>query len=364
MPREALDLFISYAHEDRALRRELQKHLSSLRREGLVHVWHDHEIVAGDEWQGQIDERLDTADLILLLVSSSFIGSDDCYDVETDRALERHELGEARVIPIIVQPCDWEHSKFAKLQALPKNGKAVTSWSNPDEAWRDVALHLRAAVAGGSELFPEPPEFPPPIPDPPTPIPDPPPPGGRTKGPASTGEERGAAFPERRWVFAVGVLAVLAVASWSWLRPGGPEPRLPSLVKTPVPVDVEKPRAGKPMPGPIGMSLRRVLAGTFSMGSPFGEAGRGPDELEHPVKLTRGFWIAETEVTQGQWRELMGNNPPNLQQCGEDCPVENVSWFEALRFANSLSGKADLEECYQLVGCNDLGDECDYVSLS
>ena len=355
VPREALDLFISYARVDEALRRELEKHLSSLKREGLVHAWHDHKIVAGDEWQGEIDQRLDTADLILLLVSSSFIASDYCYDVEADRALKRHDSGEARVIPIIVDACDWKHSKFFKLQALPRNGKAVTTWSNRNEAWRDVTQGLREAIAASSEPFPRPPELP-------RSIPDPPPIVEQTNGTANPGEERGTTFPERRWVFAVSVLAalaVLAVAPWSWLRPDRPEPPTQSPVETTLPVDVEKPRAGKPMPGPIGMSLRRVLAGTFSMGSPFQEAGRGRDELQHPVRLTRDFLIAETEVTQGQWRELMGNNPSEDQQCGEDCRVENVSWYEALRFANSLSEIADLEKCYQLDRCNELGNECD-----
>ena len=73
-----LDVFISYAHEDESLRAELAQHLALLKREGEIRPWHDREIAAGDEWRGQIDDRLEAADLILLLVSSSFLAGSIC----------------------------------------------------------------------------------------------------------------------------------------------------------------------------------------------------------------------------------------------------------------------------------------------
>ncbi len=146
--REALDLFISYAHEDEPLRAELAQHLAALEREGRIRPWFDREIAAGDAWGDQIDDRLEAADLILLLVSSAFRASDYCFGVETTRALERPAKGEARVIPVIARPCDWQGSPFAELQALPKDGKPVTTWANRDQAWLDVARGLRAAVTG------------------------------------------------------------------------------------------------------------------------------------------------------------------------------------------------------------------------
>ncbi len=145
MSREALKLFISYVHEDEPLREKLGVHLAQLEREGAIQPWHDREIAAGDEWRGQIDDRLEAADLILLLVSPSYLASDYCFDVETNRALERHALGQARVIPVILRPCYWESAPFAELQALPKDGKAVTTWRNRDEAWLDVARGLKEA---------------------------------------------------------------------------------------------------------------------------------------------------------------------------------------------------------------------------
>ena len=139
-------LFYSYSHQDEELRKELENHLSLLQRKGLIAGWHDRMIGAGDEWKGAIDKNLEEAHVTLLLVSSSFLASDYCWDVETKRAIERHDRGEARVIPIILRPCDWRGAPFGKLQALPRDGKAITSWANKDEAFTNVALGIRQAV--------------------------------------------------------------------------------------------------------------------------------------------------------------------------------------------------------------------------
>ena len=118
----------------------------SVKRQGLISGWHDRKIGAGDEWKGAIDKNLEEAQVFLLLVSSSFLASDYCWDVETKRAVERHDRGEAKVIPLVLRPCEWHGAPFGKLQALPKDGKAVTSWTNKDEAWTDVALGIRRAI--------------------------------------------------------------------------------------------------------------------------------------------------------------------------------------------------------------------------
>ena len=100
------------------------KHLGILKRQGVIRDWHDRKITAGTEWKGQIDHHLDTAGVILLLVSADFIASDYCYDVEMKRALERHDTGEARVIPVILRPVDgWQAAPFGKLQAAPTDGQ-------------------------------------------------------------------------------------------------------------------------------------------------------------------------------------------------------------------------------------------------
>lgn len=136
-------VFYSYAHKDAKSRVRLAKHLAILRRLGVIEEWHDRDIDAGEEWRNSIDKHLEAADIILLLVSADFIASDYCWDKEVARAMDRHNTGTARVIPVIVQPVDWRGAPFGGLQALPKDSKPVTLWSNREEAWADVARGVR-----------------------------------------------------------------------------------------------------------------------------------------------------------------------------------------------------------------------------
>lgn len=142
----ALHVFYSYSHKDEKFREELETHLSLMRRKGLIWPWHDREITAGEDWKGNIEEALERADIILLLVSADFLASDYCYDVEMQRAMERHQKMEARVIPIILRDCSWTAAPFGILQALPKDGKAVKAWSNRDAAWQNVEQGLAKAI--------------------------------------------------------------------------------------------------------------------------------------------------------------------------------------------------------------------------
>ncbi len=142
-PRE---LFYSYAHEDEKLRKELDKHLFNLQRQGLIAQWHDRDIKAGAEWQHAIDTHLNAAHVILLLISPDFLASDYCYSIEMQRALERHEAGESCVIPILLKPVDWHGTPFSKLQVLPKNAKPVTRWKDRNEALTEIAKGIRETL--------------------------------------------------------------------------------------------------------------------------------------------------------------------------------------------------------------------------
>jgi hypothetical protein len=145
-PKTPVEIFFSYSHKDATLLDKLVAHLSQLKHQGLIAGWHDRKIAAGTEWEREIDEHLNSARIILLLISADFLASGYCYGVEMKRALQRHEAGEARVIPIILRPCDWHTSLFGKLQALPEKAKPVTKWSNQDSAFTDVVRGIRAAV--------------------------------------------------------------------------------------------------------------------------------------------------------------------------------------------------------------------------
>ncbi|CAO3414332.1 toll/interleukin-1 receptor domain-containing protein [Azospirillum doebereinerae] len=139
-------LFISYSHKDENLRQELEVQLAMLRRQGLVEIWHDRRIVAGDAVDDTISQHLEEADVILLLLSPDFLASNYCYERETARALERHAAGEARVIPVILRPCDWMHPPLNRLLAAPTDGRPVTRWPDKDEAMLEVARAIRTAI--------------------------------------------------------------------------------------------------------------------------------------------------------------------------------------------------------------------------
>ena len=141
-----VEVFFSYAHEDEALRDKLAIHLSTLQRQGVIRQWHDRQIGAGTEWEGQINHHLETAHVILLLISADFIASDYCFDKEVKRAMERHEAGEARVIPVVLRPVDLDGIVFNKLQALPTDRKPITTWKNQDEAFLNVVKGIRTAI--------------------------------------------------------------------------------------------------------------------------------------------------------------------------------------------------------------------------
>jgi hypothetical protein len=139
----AIEVFFSYSHKDDNLREELEKHLKVLQRQGVIEAWNDRRISAGSEWEKQIHLNLQRAQIILLLVSSDFIASDYCLDIEVNQAMERHRTGNSIVVPVILRPCDWESMPFGKLQAVPKDARPITSWENRDEAFADIATTIR-----------------------------------------------------------------------------------------------------------------------------------------------------------------------------------------------------------------------------
>lgn len=140
------EVFISYAHKDKALRDLLAEHLSNLRNQGVIKDWYDGDILPGSEWRAELLGRLDSAQIILLLISSSFMASEFCYSVEMTRAIERHYAHTARVLPIILRPTDWEGAPFEVLQMLPTGAKPITKWSDRDAAFKDVIKGVRKAI--------------------------------------------------------------------------------------------------------------------------------------------------------------------------------------------------------------------------
>lgn len=148
-----MKLFFSYSHVDENMRDQLEVQLSMLKRQGIIETWHDRRIGAGQDLGTSISSNLEAAGIILLLVSPDFIASDYCYDREMTRAMERHETGEAVVIPVILRACDWHHAPFGNLNASPNDGKPIRQAVDPDQAFLEVAKAIREAAdrVSGSE---------------------------------------------------------------------------------------------------------------------------------------------------------------------------------------------------------------------
>lgn len=148
-----INVFISYAHADEHHKNALYEHLSSLRRKGDIGIWHDREILPGKDWQKEISENLASANIVLFLISSTFINSEYCYGIEWEQAVLQKEAGSSILIPIIVRPCDWDDTPIANHQSLPKEGLAVDLWVNSDLAWVDVVSGLKRVIKDFTPKF-------------------------------------------------------------------------------------------------------------------------------------------------------------------------------------------------------------------
>ena len=141
-----INLFYSYTHQDEALRDRLAIHLKLLQRQQVIDSWHDRKIGAGREWEQAIDDNLEAADIILLLISADFLASDYCWDIEIKRGMQRYAENSAVVIPVSLRECDKTDAEFMKLQGLPKDFKPVKKWADQDSAFTDIAKGIRAAA--------------------------------------------------------------------------------------------------------------------------------------------------------------------------------------------------------------------------
>lgn len=145
-PASPVQIFISYSHLDERWRKRLMTFLAPLTFQNIISGWHDRKIVAGESFASEIDKYLNSADIILLLVSADFLASGYCYDVEMKRALERHSNEQAQVIPIILSSCNWEFTPLRELQALPTDARPINTWRDKDRAFKSVVEGILIAI--------------------------------------------------------------------------------------------------------------------------------------------------------------------------------------------------------------------------
>jgi hypothetical protein len=139
-------LFYVYAQEDETLQHELEKHLSGMKRSNLINTWHDRKLQADTNWAQEVDTHLESADIIVLLISKYFMASGYTVGLEMKRALARYNLGEAHIIPVLLRPVEWKETPFGHIEVLPTGGVPVTEWQERDEAFLEVVKGIRKSV--------------------------------------------------------------------------------------------------------------------------------------------------------------------------------------------------------------------------
>ncbi|RYD52603.1 MAG: toll/interleukin-1 receptor domain-containing protein [Sphingobacteriales bacterium] len=135
--------FISYSHKDEAFLDRLHTHLAQLRRDGILSTWTDEQIPAGSQLDQIISRELESAQVFIALLSPDYIASNYCYEKEFESALKRVEAGDLIIVPIILESCEWLSTPFGKFKALPKDGKAISTWQNANTAFLNITQELR-----------------------------------------------------------------------------------------------------------------------------------------------------------------------------------------------------------------------------
>lgn len=147
-------IFFSYSKYDRLLLDELLVFLAPLTQKGLIQTWNDHDLLGGEEWDNSIRQQLAAADIIVLLVSARFLATKYIWEVEISKAMQKHEQGEAKVIPIILNHCDWTDTPFSKLNALPRKGTPIADYDNKDKAWNEIVQSLKKVLESDTNNTP------------------------------------------------------------------------------------------------------------------------------------------------------------------------------------------------------------------
>lgn len=150
----AKKIFFSYSKHDRTHLDELLIFLAPLTHKGLIQTWNDHDLLAGEEWDNTIQQQLTTADIIILLVSARFLATKYIWEVEITKAMQKHNTGEAKVIPIILNHCDWTDTPFSKLNALPRKATPIADYDNKDKAWNEIVQALKKVLESNTNDTP------------------------------------------------------------------------------------------------------------------------------------------------------------------------------------------------------------------
>ena len=343
-PRPERDqLFISYSHVDRGWVERLQKMIRPLVRSHGLRLWDDSQIQPGDKWREEIETALAAAKVALLLVSMDFLASEFVTNSELPQLLTAAAEEGLRILWVPLRPSLVTVTPIYAYQGLGDPGRPLARMDpvEQEEALVEIALAIQKALAPRqvSPLA-----------------------AAKTQG-DSAGRPRQAAAPgSGSSVLAGAERQAVATARSGAAQPETAEPApatipLLQLFATSTcllrqesgrwsmdrrPLQVEGYREG--LGGGVALTMVKIPAGSFLMGSPKDE----PERLEregpqHEVTLG-AYFMAQTPITQSQWRAVAGwqkvgrdLEPDPSRFKGANRPVEQVSWFDALEFCRRLS---------------------------
>ena len=153
--REPLKVFITYSHKDPQQNTELKIRLAVMENEGKIKLWDDNEILPGDEWYKDISTNLASSDILLYLVSATSLASKNC-----NKELAEALTAEIRIIPIILESCDWLNHQLSDFQALPHKGFPINKWQPESDGWQNVVDGIRKVVDKMQSQADSPPDTP------------------------------------------------------------------------------------------------------------------------------------------------------------------------------------------------------------
>ncbi len=373
--KKTIHIFIAYSQKDRAYLDDLRTHAAPLLHGGNVSIWFDGEIHAGEVWDAEIKASLHAADIILMLLSSHSLASDYFYKQEVKEALERHEAGKARVVPVVLSACLWQKTPLANLQGLPKGMTPINSWPNRDDAWNAVLLGVSDLI---DEIENERKGQTSPTPKTPSardgnnlkPADAPKAPGPAeahawefttdTDTPtaykkfldrfpngfyAATARERADDFDAENtaWEFASDTGTEKAIQKYLDKYPTGlhaaeAQEKIAAFERERKEAEHKKRIVERRRVDPFYDLMILIKGGTFEMGDTFGE-GNDSEKPVHTVTLS-DYWLCKYPVTQGLWKAIMGENTNPSRFKGDDMlPAENISWEEAQEFIEALNKK-------------------------
>ncbi len=139
-------IFISYSHKDEELKKQFETHLSGLKRQSLIDVWDDRQVLIGEKWDDKIKQKLTSSDIVIFLISSDFLASEYINEIEIKQTIDRHHANEVYLAPIFLRPCDFESSILSSFQGVPRDAKFITTWDCIDSAFLSVVQELKKLI--------------------------------------------------------------------------------------------------------------------------------------------------------------------------------------------------------------------------